>query len=387
MRNPHVTVVGGGLGGLVAAVAAREAGFEVTLHEARKTLGGRARTTDGRYRANWGPHVVYADGPLWPWLERRGLARPAGRAPLLTPVAFRVDGQARTLPPRHVLGGSLRLGRLVGPTDRPFVDWAAEQLDDPATARRIANLMGVATFDHDPGRLSAAFVNERLRRVTTLPPKVRYIRGGWASLVERLQRLALRTGVRIATGSPVDQLPPEPVILAVPLPAAAALLGDRSLAWTGTRTALLDVGMRRRRLDPFIVSDLDASGWVEIYSRADRSLAPSGEQLVQCQAGLRPGESPGEGVARLETLLDAGFPAWRDRTTWRRQLMVEDESGALDLPGTSWRDRPSPDRGNGVFLVGDMVAAPGLLSEVAVNAALGSVASIADGLRRQPVAG
>jgi phytoene dehydrogenase-like protein len=39
----HVTVVGGGLGGLVAAVAAREAGFAVTLHEAHRELGGRAR--------------------------------------------------------------------------------------------------------------------------------------------------------------------------------------------------------------------------------------------------------------------------------------------------------------------------------------------------------
>ena len=30
----------------------------------------------------------------------------------------------------------------------------------------------------------------------------------------------------------------------------------------------------------------------------------------------------------------------------------------------SWRDRPAIDRGDGVFLAGDMVAAPGLLSEV-----------------------
>ena len=40
------------------------------------------------------------------------------------------------------------------------------------------------------------------------------------------------------------------------------------------------------------------------------------------------------------------------------------------MPGSSWRDRPSVDRGDGVFLAGDMVAAPGCLSEIACASAL-----------------
>ena len=62
-------------------------------------------------------------------------------------------------------------------------------------------------------------------------------------------------------------------------------------------------------------------------------------------------------------------------------------SGALDLPGTTWRDRPAIDRGGGVFLAGDMVAAPGLLSEVAwasaVEAAAGAVAAAERGRLRR----
>jgi hypothetical protein len=34
------------------------------------------------------------------------------------------------------------------------------------------------------------------------------------------------------------------------------------------------------------------------------------------------------------------------------------------MPGATWRDRPAIDRGDGVFLAGDMVAAPGFLAEV-----------------------
>jgi hypothetical protein len=40
-------------------------------------------------------------------------------------------------------------------------------------------------------------------------------------------------------------------------------------------------------------------------------------------------------------------------------------TAALDFPGQTWRDRPAVDRGDGVFLAGDMVAAPGCLSEIA----------------------
>ena len=44
---------------------------------------------------------------------------------------------------------------------------------------------------------------------------------------------------------------------------------------------------------------------------------------------------------------------------------MDGRTGALDPPGQTWRDRPAVDRGGGVLLAGDWVAAPGLLSEVA----------------------
>ena len=45
----HVTIIGGGLGGLVAAIGAREAGNAVTLHEAKGELGGLVWRGDCRY--------------------------------------------------------------------------------------------------------------------------------------------------------------------------------------------------------------------------------------------------------------------------------------------------------------------------------------------------
>ena len=52
---PPVTVVGGGLAGLVASIACAERGASVRLVEAHDELGGRARSTDGPYRANLEP--------------------------------------------------------------------------------------------------------------------------------------------------------------------------------------------------------------------------------------------------------------------------------------------------------------------------------------------
>ena len=56
--------------------------------------------------------------------------------------------------------------------------------------------------------------------------------------------------------------------------------------------------------------------------------------------------------------------------TWRRRQVMDGRTGALDMPGETWRDRPAIDRGDGVFLAGDMVAAPGCLSEIAWGSAV-----------------
>jgi phytoene dehydrogenase-like protein len=372
-----ITVIGGGIAGLVASITAAEFDCPVILHEANHRLGGRAQTSTGLYLANLGPHVLYDDGPFWTWLAERGLVNSslAPRAPFgaLSSIRFRVDGRRRRMPPARVASALARRSRRA-PVDSAFRDWATEQWD-PETAALLSNLAGVFSFDSDPGRLSAAFVWERLLRVFKPQiPTARYLRGGWSSLVDRLADHARSLGVTIVTNSLVDHVPEErPVIVATELSAARRLLGDESLCWEGSQVVLLDLGIESRRGDPFVLSDLDGSGWVEQFSAADRSLSPEGHSLLQVQVGLRFGETMAEGVHRAEELVECGYPDWRQREIWRRRSVLRSRSGALDLPGTSWGDRPKVDRGGGIFVAGDMVAAPGLLSEVSANAAIASV--------------
>ncbi|MEU9475662.1 FAD-dependent oxidoreductase [Streptomyces sp. NPDC048191] len=379
MHRPQrrITVVGGGFAGLTAAITAAEAGARVTVYEAHHTLGGRARTADGPYRTNEGPHALYDGGPHWTWLRQRHLIGPLAPVPALDAARLRLrhQGALRRTPPFGMLK-LLRPRVRQAPVDTDFLSWATTVAGEEG-ARAAANYAAVALFHHDPGALSAAFVQERLRRATRLPPEAHYPVGGWARLIDRMAARAWNLGVRVETLSRVDALPTgAPVVVATSLPAARRLLGDDSLTWPSGRTALLDLAVRTRRGDPFVLSDLDAPGWFERCTAPDPSLAPAGEQLIQGQFPIGPGESRAEGLARAEELLDLGFRGWRERVTWRREAVADGRTGAVDLPGSSWRDRPAVDRGEGVYLAGDQVAAPGVLSEVSFNSAVTAVSLI-----------
>ena len=368
----RVTIVGAGLAGLTAAIACAEAGAQVVVHEAHATPGGRARTTPPPWVAHEGPHAFYADGPHWRWLADRDLV---GRAVTLSAaqlLAVRIhhDGRLRRSVPAGVLAMVALHRRRRAPVDRDFLSWAAERHGE-ATARAAANFLGVVTYDSDPGRLSAAFVWDLLLRLTApRAPAVRFVVGGWSGMVDRMVVRARELGVRIETSSRVDALPETPVIVATQLESARALLGDDTLAWESGRCVLLDVGLVADRRDAYLISDLDDAGAVVRSTGPDPSLAPPGHSLVQADMPLKPGEPRTAAVERLEHLLDLGLPAWRDRVAWRRDAVAAGRSGALDLPGYTWRDRPAIDRGSGVYLAGDLVAAPGMRGEVSMNSAL-----------------
>lgn len=371
--SQQITVVGGGLAGLSAAIACAEGGAKVRLLEAHDTLGGRARSDDGPFKANLGPHALYQDGPLWQWLADRKLL-PAHVGPPLggaSGARFRWEGAVRRTPPLGAIPSVLRLRGRRAPVELDFRSWAASHTDE-RTANLLSAAAGVYTFHHDPGELSAAFVWPQTVRLflARLPGPVRYVSGGWGMLVAMLERRVRELGVTVETGQRVEELPEAPVIIATEHEQAAALLGVESLSWPSGRTVCLDLGLRSRRGDPWIVSDMEQAGWVGRYSTSDRAIAPAGHDLIQAQMPIRPGESTDQAGLRLEALIDASLLDWRARETWRRRQVMDARSGALDMPGKTWRDRPAVDRGDGVFLAGDMVAAPGLLAEVSLTSAV-----------------
>jgi phytoene dehydrogenase-like protein len=362
----HITIVGGGLAGLYAAITAAESGAAVTLHESGRVLGGRARTAEGEWRANYGPHALYGDGPVIPWLRSKALL-PELRRPPATGFRVRLDGKLQRAP-LALVRGVLRLTS-GAPQDISFGEWA-KQRTSPAAAGAAAAFASLPTFHAYPERLSAAFVSRRLRRVTRNATSVRYVAGGWSSLVELLEAHASELAVSIHLGSHVSELPDPPVILATTASSASRLL-RRDLPQTGTSVALLDIGLKdTNRRAPFAVLDLDERTYVARYSALDPGLAPKGHHLIQASAPLRDGETHAKASARLEHAVEAVWPAWSSDCRLRRTALATDATGAVDLPGRSWRDRPAIAQRDGVFIAGDYVAAPGLLSEVSWASAI-----------------
>jgi hypothetical protein len=358
----------------VAAITAAEGGAPVILHEASARVGGRALGGTSWAGVNLGPHVVLTDGALMRWLRARsipiGLRRPALRG-------VRLLGDCDTGTPALV---PLRLAATVigrqAPVNESFRAWS-DRIFGPARSELMCRLAGLFTFHHDPGELSAQFVWDRYRRVFVRPARIRMVAGGWSALVAALADRAVACGVRMEVGEKVTAatFPVGPTIIATRLPAASRLL-DRELRWPGARTALMDVAASPgQRGWPSTV--IDIRGDLRTCCLVDRltaafpgMLGDRGADLFQAQLGISRETSRADATARIERTFDEAAGGWRDRVVWQRTLILAGATGAVDLPGAAWQDRPAIGQGDDRFLAGDAVAAPGMLSEVAVNSGI-----------------
>lgn len=362
--QPDLTIIGAGLTGLTAAIEAAERGWRVTVVEAHSQPGGRARSLAGPFRANTGPHAIYVDGPWWAWLERRGLTPPIVAAPR---DANRVRVGSRLGPWPPELSRAIAALPAEAPTEQTFRAWLLRHVD-AKTAEAIIGVAFIATFDHDPGRLSAAFARERLGRA--LAGGARYVVGGWSTLAGLLAGRAASLGAQIRTQTRVPALPAGRTILATSLAAARRLTGDRALAWPSARVATFDLGLRSGPGPGwFRIMDIDDRIYAARYSLADPGLAPPGHELIQIAAACSPRERKTDAERRVRRLLDQAWPGWRASVQWYRSAVRTHCTGAVDLPGTTWRDRPAVSRGDTLTVATDQSAAPGLFAEIGITAA------------------
>ncbi|GGY05582.1 phytoene desaturase family protein [Streptomyces hiroshimensis] len=405
-ERADAVVVGAGLAGLAAAVRLASTtgpGRRILLLEAGAGPGGRARTTAFRgHRLDLGPRALY------PAAERQLRAlgiRITGGTPGLARAGALRDG---TLHPGYAAPGALLRTPLLSPRERLAVarllalcrsrsdprragtdaaQWLADRLPSARARQAAFALLRISAYVGSPGAVAADALAAHFAGARR---GVRYVDGGWGSVVAALAARAAELGVHLRTGARAvaveggtapcvhladgSETGARAVIVAGPPPrTAAALLGLPALAAHAgppLRTACLAVALRRppEPLRP-LVFGVDEPVYFSDFSVTARLAPPGGSvlHLARYDDGTAPG--PARVREQLYALLDRCRPGWRDALVHERFLPgittmsavpAARTGGLAGRPGVRAADRP------GVFLAGDWVGPAGLLADASV---------------------
>lgn len=408
-RRVSTVVVGAGLGGLLAAVTAADAdptGRVVVLDP--HPPGGRARCDErGGFLFNRGPRALYRKGPGDQALRAAGVDTSTGGPPHVADGIAVLAGQAHRFPSgllnsaRTTLFTARQKAQVVrtatalfqadarstnGRTVRDWLD--ARHLDAPA-AQFIEALVRVASYANAPETFAAGPALANARAGVT--PGVRYLDGGWQSLVDQLVVIAGERGVDLVRGSVRHVVPGEgaiavitdadrweaaSVVVAAGGPdAAAALLPCRPGSWgvlaPPVTAACLELGVRGRPAHRFALG-IDEP----LYGSAHcppADLAPEGHSVVHLMR-YQPLDDEMDADQQRERLHRhaAQMGITPDRIVEERFLARMAVTGALPTAasgGLAGRPAVAVAEHPGVFLAGDWVGATGLLLDAVAASA------------------
>jgi oxygen-dependent protoporphyrinogen oxidase len=269
-NDRRATVIGGGIGGLIAAYRLMRSGYRVTLIEAQDRLGGLISTTQHPLgSAEGAAHSLLASPPVVSLCQELGVqlldASPSAKARYLVR-----GGKMRRMPLRilELIEMLLRILFVRAPTaqertpnDETLATWAERHLGAAALRwmvapgvqgiyaappsalsvsaafRRLKVSPGKTLFQHILGMVRAARAERRRTGAPKARRPLRAPRGGMQALTSALEAaLCGSDRVTIKTRTPVGQLPRVEdvgnLILALPSEALAKLLApyDAALA-------------------------------------------------------------------------------------------------------------------------------------------------------------
>jgi phytoene dehydrogenase-like protein len=232
-------------------------------------------------------------------------------------------------------------------------------------------------------------------------PGVRYLDGGWASLVDALARAARDRGAEVRGGAGARavvahgdgwvvhgagvEAEAATVVLAAGGPlTCTALLEEPPAAWTGlgdpVEASCLDLGLRQALPSPVLLG-IDRPIYCIDHASTARGLAPEGGGLVHVLRYLALGEDVPSAALRAgmeehARLAGVDFARVEEQRFLRRMTVV----GAVPTPaGGGLAGRPGIASGGleGVYVAGDWVGPQGWLTDAALASgeAAGSAAA------------
>jgi phytoene dehydrogenase-like protein len=369
-----VLVIGAGMAGLSAAVAAASNGASVLVIDSRTTPGGRARTDEHEgFRRNQGPRALYLGGEAMATLARFGI-EPTGNRPSLNGLMVDARGTAHQLPvgpaalaktsglsAREKVRFGLLYRKLLTCTDTSIS--VSAWLDNESVSGRVRGvlemLIRLSTYAADTDRISAAATGHQLGLGGQ---GVRYVDGGWQSITSALMICAQSKGVQNEFGiaaSSVQRLPngnlqttlrngdhrtSQTVVFAGLSPTAVAELStDAHLAAVAKSAhpaiaACLDLCLKKLpRPDIRIALGSHRPWYLSCHTPAADLAPPTGGEVVHVMKYVPADElshSPEDDRRELEAFADMAQPGWRDELIDARYLHRMVVTHDLPRPGT-----------------------------------------------------
>jgi phytoene dehydrogenase-like protein len=400
-----VVVVGAGLAGLTAAATAAGTGATTLVLDAHQP-GGRASTDQrGRFRFNRGAHALYRGGPAEATLARLGVTV-AGTSPPAKGARARIGDQIGLIPTGP---WSLARTKLLRGRSKPAVArvlgrmgrWRPEEVagltigqwldgfDLPDDGRAFLQLLvRTTTYLNDADTASADVPATQIP--LGLGAGVRYLDGGWASLVDVLTRAAREGGAEVRAGAGARAVVADgdrwvvhgagveveagTVVLAAGTPlTCAGLLEEPPAPWTDlaepVEASCLDLGLAQALPQPILLG-IDRPIYCIDHASTARDLAPEGAGLVHVLRYLGLGEDvPSEALrAEMEEharLAGVDFHQVQEQRFLRRMTVV----GAVPTPAAGGlRGRPGVSSSGlpGLYVAGDWVGPLGWLTDAAL---------------------
>jgi phytoene dehydrogenase-like protein len=427
MQATRIAVVGGGVGGLAVAALLARGGHAVTLYERSKHLGGRAQTAEVEgFRFNLGPHALYLEGAASRVLARLGV-KLRGGLPGAGSFAL-MEGRLHTLPRGPVsllttdllgLAGKLEFARLLGGVGRidtgplsrvSMREWMNTRLSRDDVRALLSAVTRVATYCADLDAMSA---DAALSQVRLGLAGVRYLDGGWSSLVDALASTARDAGVRLETSAKVEAVVLQGpgasvrgvrfadgtvrdadavVVAGGPADVAALVPTDATLAREAeasvpVRASTLELGLSQLpRPDALFGLGIDGPWYVSVHSAAAAGLAPEGGAMVHVAKYLS-GAGDKASEADLEAVMDVLQPGWRMHVVARRfrpDLRVSHRLPTAATGGLAGRPPAEVAHLSGLYRVGDWVGPEGMLADASFASAEAVERALSQGQHAQP---
>ncbi|MBX3055327.1 MAG: NAD(P)/FAD-dependent oxidoreductase [Anaerolineae bacterium] len=405
----HTAVIGGGLAGLTAAATLARAGKSVLLLEKARLIGGRAISQQrGDFTLNLGPHALYIGGGASDILAELGVAW-TGHKPNLRGTAV-YQNHLVPMPgaPQDLLATNwltlaekaamMRLLWRISQTSPESVagislaDWINGQTPSMPLRHFLHLLARTSTYANAPEISSADIFLHQFQ--LAYRHNVRYLDGGWQTLVDGLRAAAETAGVTIHTGARVMSVHEHPghatifladgqtiqataVILAVDPQTASQLLPEHTQLrqWAATavpvRAACLDVVLRRvPHPDRRYVLGLDQPLYFSNHSAVAR-FGPDGGSVIHVAKYLTPGAADAaQDEAELEAMLDLVQPGWRAELLARRflpHMTVVNDLARAENGGLHGRPGYALPHSQRLYLAGDWVGPQGWLADAALS--------------------